>query len=157
MVFCGEPRQQAASRQQSPGIEKLWTSSFCGDGSWGDAQCWLRPTANAQQGLERRSQGCAHLGAHVWTHVRVGTCGAWTHAPGHQKYARAHTLQHTPFGLCCCTPRHTCVDRYTYCWMCWHALLWTHAYPARAHTHTFAPTWDVTSTCLLSICAFSDT
>lgn len=91
-------RQPAGRSPLAPGALEL---VLCGDRPRGDAQCWLCPTANAQQGLALRSRG----GARGRTHVGVGTSGARTHVPGHPEEMRVGTPQHPLVAGCCCLPQ----------------------------------------------------
>lgn len=72
--------QQAAVPWHQGALELV----LCGDRPQGDAELWLCPTANAQQGLALRSRGGVHR-ARGRAHVPLGTSGAQTHVPGHPK------------------------------------------------------------------------
>lgn len=94
----------AAGSQQAavPWHQRALELVLCGDRPWGDAQFWLCPTANAQQGLALCSWGGAHS-AHGRAHAPVGTSGALTHVPGHPKNVHVGT---PVLAGCCCLPQH---------------------------------------------------
>lgn len=65
--FCGGAVAAGSQQAAVPWHQGALELVLCGDRPRGDAQCWLCPTANAQQGLALRSRG-AHMDGHmlVW-------------------------------------------------------------------------------------------